>query len=180
MSQHAAPSVPGWFGVLLAARRVSHAGARAGRGAVFTAQDLAIEVSRAGNGAPPSLKEVNEASAWCSKFRQWGYLEIDKDATDAARGGARGRPPNLWKLTDYGLRRERPAPAISALLVTPAVVGMLSEKGWGVRQISNETGAPERSVSTYLRDWAAADEPSRESARAGTIRTLNQWLRNRA
>lgn len=89
-------SGPGdWFRVLESARRASARNLRRARTSAFTARELALEA-----GIPASV-----ASAYCSKFRTWGYLSVVVKERPA---GTRGRPSNLYELTEYGRKRDRP------------------------------------------------------------------------
>jgi hypothetical protein len=84
------PRSPGWYAGLEAARRVA-----AHNKGLLTSRTLstALEIP------------LPVASAWCSKFVDWGYLEL---AGTHGGGRGRGRPTNVYRLTKYGLQRETP------------------------------------------------------------------------
>lgn len=84
-----------WFEVLVAARKVGARNRSRADTPSFTARELALELS-----IKPSV-----ASAYCSKFANWGYAHLEGHE---GGGRGRGRAANVYTLTEYGLRRAQP------------------------------------------------------------------------
>jgi len=95
-------SLPDWFQILLAARRLATKHPNQ-----FTSAELA---RAAGIRSTERSSAVHIASAWCSKFAKWGYL-VRVDAVPTL-----GTAWNVWTVTDAGM--DRPAPK-SRRLQTP-------------------------------------------------------------
>lgn len=87
-------SLPDWYQILEAARRLARKPPNQ-----FTSAHLARE---AGIRSTELSNAVHIASAWCSKFKRWGYL-IGVDAVPTM-----GRAWNVWTVTDAGMVRPPP------------------------------------------------------------------------
>ncbi len=59
----------------------------------FLSKDLAKRVK---------FKGESTASAWLSKLRSWGYVEIVGTEENRDRSGLRRRPRNIWAVTEEG------------------------------------------------------------------------------
>jgi hypothetical protein len=83
-----------WYGILEACRRLASRPPNH-----FTSAQLAREAQIQPTRSSDAL---HLASAWCSKFKKWGYL-VTVDSVPSS-----GRSWNVWTVTDEGMRREFP------------------------------------------------------------------------